>query len=323
MKMTNETVFIRSPKRHNYSIIDNTCLRDPNLSWKAKGLFAYLLSLPDDWQIYQKDLVNRATDGDTSLRSGIIELEKAGYLKRERQRNEFGQVKGMIYHIIENPNEQECLTNTTSEPRLENPIQENPDQENLNQENLNQENHILVNTNKPSTKEERTNVKEGGQAPTLETETNLISLAKAKQTTLLDKKETKKQKKAREIGKMRDMILAFTTNQEVRRALTDYFDFRVGRGLTIKQWELILSDLREYAGTSASLAIEKIEHALAGGYMTIIASWEKSKKAGRGRNTFDNTAGYEIEDADLSDEERFAKIEANLARDENGNPIVF
>ena len=323
MKMTNETVFIRSPKRHNYSIIDNTCLRDPNLSWKAKGLFAYLLSLPDDWQIYQKDLVNRATDGDTSLRSGIIELEKAGYLRRERQRNEFGQVKGMVYHIIENPNQQECPTNTTSEPRLENPIQENPDQENLNQENLNQENHILVNTNKPSTKEERTNVKEGGQAPTLETETNLISLAKAKQTTLLDKKETKKQKKAREIGKMRDMILAFTTNQEVRRALTDYFDFRVGRGLTIKQWELILSDLREYAGTSASLAIEKIEHALAGGYMTIIASWEKSKKAGRGRNTFDNTAGYEIEDADLSDEERFAKIEANLARDENGNPIVF
>ena len=126
MKMVNETVFIRSPKRHNYSIIDNTCLRDPNLSWKAKGLFAYLLSLPDDWQIYQKDLVNRATDGDTSLRSGIIELEKAGYLKRERQRNESGQVKGMIYHIIENPNEQECFTNITSEPRWENPIQENP-----------------------------------------------------------------------------------------------------------------------------------------------------------------------------------------------------
>lgn len=324
MKMTNETIFIRSSKRHNYSIIDNTCLRDPNLSWKAKGLFAYLLSLPDDWQIYQKDLVNRATDGDTSLRSGIIELEKAGYLRRERQRNEFGQVKGMVYHIIENPNQQEYLTNTTSEPRLENPIQENPNQENLNQENLNQENHILVNTNKPSTKEENTNIKEGGRAPALETKTNSISLAKAKQNTLLDKKEIKKQKKAREIVKMKDMILAFTTNQEVRKALTDYFNFRVGRGLTVKQWELILSDLREYAGTNASLAIEKIEHALAGGYMTIIASWEKNlKKMGRGKNTFDNTAGHEIEDADLSDEERFAKIEANLVRDENGNPIVF
>lgn len=323
MKMTNETVFIRSPKRHNYSIIDNTCLRDPNLSWKAKGLFAYLLSLPDDWRIYQKDLVNRATDGYTSLRSGIIELEKAGYLRRERQRNEFGQVKGMIYHIIENPNEQECLTNTTSEPRLENPIQENPIQENLIQENLIQENHILVNTNKPSTKEQRTNIKEGDEPPALETETNSISLAKAKQNTLLDKKEIKKQKKAREIVKMKDMILAFTTNQEVRRALTDYFNFRVGRGLTLKQWELILSDLREYAGTNASLAIKKINHALAGGYMTIIASWEKGKKASRGRNTFDNTAGYEIEDADLSDEERFAKIEANLVRDKNGNPIVF
>lgn len=164
-------------------------------------------------------------------------------------------------------------------------------------------------------------IKEGGRAPALETKTNSTSLAK--QTSLLDKKETKKQKKAREIGKMRDMILAFTTNQEVRKALTNYFDFRVGRGLTLKQWELILSDLREYAGTSASLAIEKIEHSLAGGYMTIIASWEKDKKAGRGKNTFDNTARHETEDANLSDEERFAKIEANLARDENGNPIVF
>ena len=169
--------------------------------------------------------------------------------------------------------------------------------------------------------ENNTKIKEGGQVPPSEIKTNSTSLTK--QTSLLDKKETKKQKKAREIGKMRDMILAFTTNQEVRRALTDYFNFRVGRGLTPKQWELILSDLREYAGTSASLAIEKIEHALAGGYMTIIASWEKDKKAGRGKNTFDNTAGHEIEDAGLSDEERFAKIEANLVRDEDGNPIVF
>ena len=146
---------------------------------------------------------------------------------------------------------------------------------------------------------------ERGRAPSLEIETNSTPLAK--QVTLLDKKETKKQKKAREIVKMKDMILAFTTNQEVRKALTDYFNFRVGRGFTLKQWELILSDLREYAGTSASLAIEKINHALAGGYMTIITSWEKGKKAGRGKNIFDNTAGYEIEDADLSDEELVCK----------------
>lgn len=311
MKMVNETVFIRSPKRHNYSIIDNTCLRDTNLSWKAKGLFAYLLSLPDDWQIYQKDLVNRATDGDTSLRSGIIELEKAGYLKRERQRNESGQVKGMIYHIIENPNQQECLTNTASEPKWENPIQANP----------NQENHTLVNTNKPNTKEQKTNIKEGGQAPTPEIKS--IPTPLAKQAALLDKKETKQQKKAREIGQMRDMILAYTNNQEVRQALTDYFNFRVGRGLTIKQWELILRDLREYAGKSANIAIQKINHALSGGYMTIIASWEKDKKAGIGKNNFDNTARHEVDDINLSDEERFAKIEANLARDKDGNPIVF
>ena len=166
----------------------------------------------------------------------------------------------------------------------------------------------------------KNNTKKGGQAPTPKTKTNSTPLAK--QTSLLDKKETKKQKKAREIGKMRDMILAFTTNQEVRKALTDYFDFRVGRGLTLKQWELILSDLREYAGTSASLAIEKIEHSLAGGYMTIIASWEKGKTAQNNRRaSFDNTKNHDVED--LSEEERQARIEKSLARDADGNPIVF
>ena len=36
-------------KTGNFTILDNTGLRDPNISWKAKGLLAYLLHLPDDW----------------------------------------------------------------------------------------------------------------------------------------------------------------------------------------------------------------------------------------------------------------------------------
>ena len=43
-------------KTGNFTILDNTCLKDENLSWKGRGLLVYLLHLPNDWQIYLEDL---------------------------------------------------------------------------------------------------------------------------------------------------------------------------------------------------------------------------------------------------------------------------
>ena len=47
------TYFIRQERERNYTVMDNTFLKDKRLSWKAKGLFAYILSLPSNWKIYQ------------------------------------------------------------------------------------------------------------------------------------------------------------------------------------------------------------------------------------------------------------------------------
>ena len=41
-----ETQFIRTDKFSNYSMIDNAVLRDKRLSWRAKGIMCYILSLP-------------------------------------------------------------------------------------------------------------------------------------------------------------------------------------------------------------------------------------------------------------------------------------
>ena len=62
----------------------DTPLRDPRLSWKAKGLAAYLLSKPPGWKIWTSDLIRRSTDGRDAVLSGLAELEQCGYLKRER-----------------------------------------------------------------------------------------------------------------------------------------------------------------------------------------------------------------------------------------------
>ena len=36
-------------KSKNYTVMSNYHLRDKNLSYKAKGLLSFMLSLPDDW----------------------------------------------------------------------------------------------------------------------------------------------------------------------------------------------------------------------------------------------------------------------------------
>jgi hypothetical protein len=43
---------------------------------------AYLLSKPDNWQVYISDISNHCSCGEKSIRSGISELKLQGYIKR-------------------------------------------------------------------------------------------------------------------------------------------------------------------------------------------------------------------------------------------------
>jgi hypothetical protein len=78
-------------------------INDKSISFKAKGIMLYLLSKPDDWQVYETDIRNHATDGQTSVSSGIEELMEAKYLERSRIRNEKGHFKGYEYKVYEVP----------------------------------------------------------------------------------------------------------------------------------------------------------------------------------------------------------------------------
>lgn len=90
-------------KDNPYVMINKAALQDPNLSWKAKGLLAYLLSLPDDWQIYESELVNHAKDGRDGTRAAIKELVDAGFIHRKRLRDEKGHLKNYEYSVYEVP----------------------------------------------------------------------------------------------------------------------------------------------------------------------------------------------------------------------------
>ena len=110
------TVFVRTKKDRNYTVIDNTFLRDDRLSAQAKGVFAYILYLPEDWCIYQSELVNHFSNGKDALRNAIKELENFGYICKEKVKNEKGLFSGWQYTVNEIP----------VSPKSENPISEKP-----------------------------------------------------------------------------------------------------------------------------------------------------------------------------------------------------
>lgn len=95
-------MIVRVQKHENpYVIIDKTILEDDRLTFKARGLAAYLLGKPDDWSISERHLVECGPDGAAAIRSGLKELEEAGYLKRNRRRTDDGKFawEATLYEI--------------------------------------------------------------------------------------------------------------------------------------------------------------------------------------------------------------------------------
>ena len=67
-------------KNKNYTVISNYHLRDRNLSYKAKGLLSFMLSLPEDWDYSLKGLCKISKENETSIKTGLKELKDYGYL---------------------------------------------------------------------------------------------------------------------------------------------------------------------------------------------------------------------------------------------------
>lgn len=150
MKKNSESnTIIRTNKRDNpYVMIDKYGLNDDRLSWKAKGLLAYLLSKPDDWQVYERDLIKRATDGRDAVRTGLRELEACGYLSRHQVRGEDGSFGHMEYVVYERPMlEQNAVDGKSVHgelPQTENPSTGNPRTENPTHSNNDLNNNDLT-----------------------------------------------------------------------------------------------------------------------------------------------------------------------------------
>ena len=113
----------RINKTRDYTVMSNHHLRNTALSLKAKGLLSLMLSLPDNWDYTTKGLAAICKDGIDSICSTVNELERHGYIIRERTRNEKGQLKEIEYTILEQP---KTVLPEQEKPKRENPVLENP-----------------------------------------------------------------------------------------------------------------------------------------------------------------------------------------------------
>ena len=292
--------------RGYYAILPANIRYDKNITPNAKLLYAEITALCNEkgycWasNAYFAELYGVSK---TSISNWISSLQKNGYISVDIIYKENSkEIQNRYIRILNDPMK-EILTGY--EKNLSYPMKEilTGYEKNLSypmKENFT-DNNKIINNKKEYISKDNTTPK---SKPIIET-------------------TTKKTKKAKDVVTMRGMINAFTQNEDIREKLLEYFNLRLKKGLQPNQWKIILDDLRDYAGNSASVAIEKINNAIAGGYMQIIAPWEKDKKNNFSKPKFDNTSGRKVEAVVNMTEEEKKEFEENLARDENGNLLQF
>ena len=93
--------------KENFTTIPNSVIRNKALSDRARFLFCYMASMPNDWQFYQSAMAKELNYSKDTLRKYMEELLATGYLIRE-QRREKGKFDSYDYTINFSP----CMENT-------------------------------------------------------------------------------------------------------------------------------------------------------------------------------------------------------------------
>ena len=111
---------IKAKQKKDYLEMPNSSARDKYLSLEAKGLLCVLLSMPDDWKIYKRQISDYSTNGISSTTRAFNELiEKRYIVNHDRQRDKKGFLRESLYEVHQSP-----------QPMHENRAQDNPAQDN-------------------------------------------------------------------------------------------------------------------------------------------------------------------------------------------------
>lgn len=90
--------------RHDkgFAAIDNETLRDRGLSFRARGVLAYLLSQPPEFQASAETIAEDGPEGRDAIRTALQELEEHTYILREKVQDTAGHWSTVV-HVYERP----------------------------------------------------------------------------------------------------------------------------------------------------------------------------------------------------------------------------
>jgi hypothetical protein len=77
-----------------FTQIANEVLNSPELSFKAKGIYAFMMGKPDNWNFTIRSMSKQVSDGEKAIKSGIKELKELGYIEYEKHKDGTG-----TYHL--------------------------------------------------------------------------------------------------------------------------------------------------------------------------------------------------------------------------------
>lgn len=217
--------------------MSNHCFKNKNLSYKAKGMLAAMLSFPDGWNFSVAGLAGLSTDGESSVKSALNELKQEGYVRVYAERDERGQISKWHYDISEVPLDGE-------NQEVENPDVENPHVDN-------QPSYKVLNnnsTNKLST------------YPNVDNSSRIINNTSKNIST--SKERVKK-----------GFDLSFVSI-EFEDVFNEWLDYKLSKNQMYKRQidvEIAYRKLLEYSGNDPKTAQEIIESAILGNYMGFFA----------------------------------------------------
>ena len=122
-------------KEKDFVQIPNSILTNPDISLKAKGILALMLSLSDNWKFSIEGIASKCKESRECIGNAIKELESAGYVKRTMMHGDDGKITGMEYEIFEEPyTAVEAEEHNEEKPCTANPSAEKPLTEELSEE---------------------------------------------------------------------------------------------------------------------------------------------------------------------------------------------
>lgn len=111
-------------KDNPYAQINRKTLQRTDLSWEARGLWAYLLSLPNDWKVSVKHLIKQSPGGRDKVWRILNDLKESGLCILLQRRQEGGKWAPAEYIIAESQEELEEFKKSL--PHTEKPSTEKP-----------------------------------------------------------------------------------------------------------------------------------------------------------------------------------------------------